>query len=122
MKKRWLGILLALCLLVCFAPAALAAEGDVPASGTLTQVYVRADGNDETGEGTQEKPVASLAKAVDLASKDTDATIYVMSDLEMTQSARYWSGNITITSFDSEGAPFTISRAKTGFKPVSDLT
>ena len=26
MKKRWLGILLALCLLVCFAPAALAAE------------------------------------------------------------------------------------------------
>ena len=122
MKKRWLGILLALCLLVCFAPAALAAEGDVLASGTLTQVYVRADGNDETGEGTQEKPVASLAKAVDLASKDTDATIYVMSDLEMTQSARYWSGNITITSCDSEGAPFTISRAKTGFKPVSDLT
>ena len=57
MKKRWLGILLVLCLLVCFAPAALAAEGEVPAAGTLNEVYVSKGGNDETGEGTQEKPV-----------------------------------------------------------------
>ena len=120
MKKRWLGILLALCLLVCLAPAALATETE-PSVG-LAEVYVSADGNDTNGDGSEDNPVASLAKAVDLASKDTDATIYVMSDLEMTQSARYWSGNITITSCDSEGAPFTISRAKTGFKPVSDLT
>ena len=117
MKKRWLGILLALCLLVCFAPAALAAEGDVPASGTLTQVYVRADGNDETGEGTQEKPVASLAKAVDLASKDTDATIYVMSDLEMTQSARFYGKDITITS--GEGGHYTVTRGES-FNALSD--
>ena len=94
MKKRWLGILLALCLLVCFAPAALAAETEP--SGGLAKVYVSADGNDATGNGSENNPVASLAKAVDLASKDTDATIYVMSNLEMTQSARYWSGDITI--------------------------
>ena len=33
MKKRFLACLLALCLLVCFAPAAFAAEGDAVYSG-----------------------------------------------------------------------------------------
>ena len=47
MKKRWLGILLALCLLVCFAPAALATETE-PSLG-LAEVYVSAKGDDETG-------------------------------------------------------------------------
>ena len=116
MKKRWLGILLALCLLVCLAPAALATETE-PSVG-LAEVYVSADGNDTNGDGSEGNPVASLAKAVDLASKDTDATIYVMSDLEMTQTARYWDNkDITITSH-AESLPegktaFTISRSTT---------
>ena len=117
MKKRWLGILLALCLLVCLAPAALAAEA--PASTTF---YVSATSGSGTPDGTQENPFTSLKEAVDAVPENGTATIYVMSNLTMTESARYWSGNITITSYDSEGAPFTISRAKTGFKPVSDLT
>ena len=108
MKKRWLGILLALCMLVCFAPAALAAEGDAPAPGTLTQVYVHADGSDDTGTGSQEKPVASLAKAVELASSNDEATIYVMSNLEMTKCARFYNKHLTITS--GEGGPYTLTR------------
>ena len=123
MKKRWLGILLALCLLVCFAPAALAAEvtpdtaatpaGETaaetfatPAESSLEKVYVSADGDDETGEGTPEDPVASLAKAVEVA-KDK-ATIYVMSDLTMTQCARFYNKHLTITSGD--GGPYTLTR------------
>ena len=115
MKKRWLGILLVLCLLVCFAPAALAAEGEVPAAGTLNEVYVSKGGNDETGEGTQEKPVASLAKAVDLAADN--ATIYVMSDLTMEKCARYYGKDLTITS--GEGGPYTVTRGDT-FDALSD--
>ena len=109
MKKRWLGILLALCLLVCLAPAALAAEA--PASTTF---YVSATSGSGTPDGTQENPFTSLKEAVDAVPENGTATIYVMSNLTMTESARYWSGNITITSCDSEGAPFTISRAKNG--------
>ena len=47
-----------------------------------TAVYVSSSGNDGTGDGSADKPFATLAKAVDVA-KD-GATIYVMSDLTMT--------------------------------------
>ena len=39
-------------------------------------------GNDGTGDGSADKPFATLAKAVDAA--DDGATVYVMSDLTMT--------------------------------------
>lgn len=72
------------------------------------QVYVSSKGNDESGDGTQEKPYATLVKAVTEA-KD-NATIYVMSDLTMNQSARFWNKNLTITS--AEGGPYTIKRGE----------
>ena len=109
MKKRWLGILLALCLLVCFAPAAFAAEVPAPESNA---VYVSADGNDQSGQGTQAAPYASLAKAVEEAAKEPSATIYVMSDLTMSECARFWTGNITITSAPDAATPYTIFRGK----------
>ena len=109
MKKRWLGILLALCLLVCFAPAAFAAEVPAPESNA---VYVSADGNDQSGQGTQAAPYASLAKAVEEAAKEPSATIYVMSNLTMSECARFWAGNITITSAPGAETPYTISRGK----------
>lgn len=109
MKKRWLGILLALCLLVCFAPAAFAAEVPAPESNA---VYVSADGDDQSGQGTQAAPYASLAKAVEEAAKEPSATIYVMSDLTMSECARFWTGNITITSAPDAATPYTISRGK----------
>lgn len=107
MKKRWLGILLALCLLVCFAPAALAAETDSPADPT--EVYVSVTGDDTTGDGSEEKPYATLATAVDKA--QDGATIYVMSDLTMEKCARYYGKDLTITS--GEGGPYTVTRGDT---------
>lgn len=79
------------------------------------QVYVSSKGNDESGDGTQEKPYATLVKAVTEA-KD-NATTYVMSDLTMNQSARFWNKNLTITS--AEGGPYTIKRGET-FAATSD--
>ena len=75
MKKRVSAILLALVLCLTLLPAAAYADGG-------TAVYVRSDGNDGTGDGSADKPFATLAKAVDVA-KD-GATVYVMSDLTMT--------------------------------------
>lgn len=78
-------------------------------------VYVSSKGNDESGDGTQEKPYATLVKAVTEA-KD-NATTYVMSDLTMNQSARFWNKNLTITS--AEGGPYTIKRGEI-FAATSD--
>ena len=107
MKKRWLGILLALCLLVCLAPAALATETE-PSVG-LAEVYVSAKGDDETGNGSEGSPYATLACAVDKA--QDGATIYVMSDLTMEKCARYYGKDLTITS--GEGGPYTVTRGDT---------
>ena len=76
---------------------------------SLDVVYVSKNGNDETGAGTQESPVATLAKAV-LVAKD-GATIYVMSDLTMTKCARFYNKNLTITS-DNEKT-YTVMRGET---------
>ena len=65
-------------------------------------------GNDESGDGTETKPYATLAQAVTEA--DDGATIYVMSDLTMNQSARFWDKNLTITSGD--GGPYTLRRGE----------
>ena len=75
MKKRVSAILLALVLCLTLLPAAAYADGG-------TAVYVRSGGNDGTGDGSADKPFATLAKAVDAA--DDGATVYVMSDLTMT--------------------------------------
>ena len=108
MKKRWLGILLALCLLVCLAPAALAAETDSPVDPI--KVYVDGEqGDDTNGNGSEEKPYATLATAVDKA--QDGATIYVMSDLTMEKCARYYGKDLTITS--GEGGPYTVTRGDT---------
>lgn len=73
---------------------------------SLDVVYVSKDGNDETGDGSKELPVATLSKAVQVAADN--GTIYVMSDLTMTSCARYYGKDLTITSGD--GGPYTITR------------
>lgn len=75
MKKRVSAILLALVLCLTLLPAAAYADGG-------TAVYVSSSGDDGTGDGSADKPFATLAKAVDAA--DDGSTIYVMSDLTMT--------------------------------------
>ena len=75
MKKRISAILLALVLCLTLLPAAAYADGG-------TAVYVSSNGNDWTGDGSADKPYATLAKAVTEA--EDGSTIYVMSDLTMT--------------------------------------
>lgn len=75
MKRRISSTLMALVLCLTLLPAAAYAAGG-------TAVYVSSSGNDGTGDGSADKPFATLAKAVDAA--DDGATIYVMSDLTMT--------------------------------------
>ena len=101
MKKRVSAILLALVLVFGLLPATVFAAG-----GMGTAVYVRSDGNDTTGDGSADKPYATLAKAVDAA--NDGATVYVISDLTMTECARFYSKSLTITSLGD--ATYTITR------------
>ena len=99
MKRRILSSLMALVLCLTLLPAAAyAAEG--------TAVYVSSSGNDGTGDGSADKPFATLAKAVEAA--ENGATVYVMSNLTMTDCARFYSKSLTITS--GEGGPYTVTR------------
>ena len=108
MKRRILSSLMALVLCLTLLPAAAYADGG-------TAVYVSSSGNDGTGDGSADKPFATLAKAVDVA-KD-GATIYVMSDLTMTKCAWYYNKNLTIASLGENA--FTVTR-KDGFETLSD--
>ena len=95
--KKTLAIMLALIMVVCLVPTVAFADG--------AAIYVSSSGYD-TNNGTEASPYATLAKAVDAA--PSGATIYVMSDLTMTESARFWDKHLTITS--GEGDPYTITR------------
>ena len=109
MKKRISAILLALVLCLTLLPAAAYADGG-------TAVYVSSsDGNDGTGDGSADKPFATLAKAVDAA--ENGATVYVMSNLTMKECARFYSKSLTITS--DENGPYTVTRGSS-FKTQSD--
>ena len=99
MKRRILSTLMALVLCLTLLPAAAYADGG-------TAVYVSSSGNDGTGDGSADKPFATLAKAVEAA--EDGATIYVMSDLTMTECARFYSKSLTITS--NEGGHYTVTR------------
>lgn len=112
MKRRILSSLMALVLVFGLLPAtALAAEGE----STTPAVYVSSAGDDTNGNGSEDKPFATLAKAVGEAVDG--ATIYVMSNLIMTECARFYSKSLTITSDGNE--PYTVTRGNS-FKTQSD--
>lgn len=90
-------------------------EPRAAADNSLDVVYVSSTGSDENGAGTQESPVATLAKAVKVARDN--ATIYVTSDLTMTKCARFYNKNLTITSGD--GGPYTVTRSA-DFETLAD--
>lgn len=104
-----LGILCIAVLLCALLPvlAGATSPGDPPEAVDPNAVYVSVGGNDTTGAGSQGAPYATLAKAVEKA--DDGATIYVMSNLEMTECARYYGKDLTITS--GEGGPYTVTRS-----------
>lgn len=108
-----LSILCIAVLLCALLPvlAGATSPGDPPETVDPNAVYVRADGNDD-GAGSQEDPYATLAKAVEKAAEKNSATIYVMSNLTMSDCARFWTGDITITSAPGAETPYTIFRGK----------
>lgn len=96
MKRKLLVAVL--CMLAVFGCAAFSAyaieasgNAEKVAGGAPKAVYVRSDGNDMTGDGSQEKPYASLAKAVEAA--EDGSTVFVLSDLTLTNSVRFWGAN-----------------------------
>ena len=102
MKKRILSLFLTLIMAMTLMPvSALAAEPDA----TPAEIYVSSSGNDATGYGTKDSPYATLAKAVYIA--PDGATIYVMTDLSMTQCARFYDKHLTITSSGEDAVTIT---------------
>lgn len=101
-----LSILCIAVLLCALLPvlAGATSPGDPPEAVDPNAVYVSVNGDDD-GDGSQGNPYATLAKAVEKA--EDGATIYVMSNLEMKESARFWNKNLTITSFGEEAVTVT---------------
>ena len=116
MKRRVIASLLTLvlCLTLLPAPAFAADTGEDTPEPAATGIYVSITDNDDTGDGSEAKPYATLAKAV--CGAGSGATIYVMSDLTMTKCARYYNKNLTITSY---GETRTVTRGR-GFETLSD--
>ena len=108
-KKRLCAWLLPFVLLFALLSTTAFAE-----STGAEAVYVSSRGSDGN-VGTQTAPYATLAKAVEAAKNG--ATIYVMSDLTMTECARFHSKSLTITS--GEGGPYTVTRGDS-FDALSD--
>ena len=90
MKRRVIASLLTLVLCLTLLPApAFAADtgGDTP-EPAATDIYVSSTaGNDSNAGTTKNTAVATLEKAVEIA--PDGATIYVLSDLTMTECARF---------------------------------
>ena len=105
-----LSILCIAVLLCALLPvlAGATSPGDPPETVDPNAVYVSDSGNDTTGDGSQDSPYATLAKAVEMA--NDGATIYVMSDLTMTKCARYYGKDLTITS--GAGGPYAVTRGE----------
>ena len=83
------------------------------ADNSLDEVYVSASGNDETGEGTQDNPVATLSNAVDVV-KD-GGKIILTSNLTVNKLSYISSKTITI-----DGNGYTVTRSN-DFIRANDL-
>ena len=91
--KKYFCLLIAVVLLASVSPSVALADDPVAPS---TKIYVSATpGSDlDADEGTRGNPYQTLAEAAEAIEADKgDAkhyTIYIMSDLTMTTSARFW--------------------------------
>ena len=84
-------------------------------------IYVSGSGSDESGNGSEAKPYATLAKAAEVVYQEPDTgkafTIHVMSDLTAKECARFYDHAVTIVG---EGEPTpTVSRGE-GFATQQD--
>ena len=82
MKRRVFSCLMALVLALGLLPGTVLADDGETTGENAAPIYVSSSGNDGTGDGSADKPYATLVKAVTEA--EDGSTIYVMSDLTMT--------------------------------------
>lgn len=104
----WLTALMMCCLMLVVVPTSAWAVED----NSLPEVYVSMDGNDETGDGSAEKPVATLKRALELVADE--GTVYVTTPLTVKSMARIDGKSATI-----DGAGNTVTRAE-GFGKQND--
>ena len=105
--KKSLALILTFIMVLALVPSVALAEGSA--------IYVSSSGNDTNDGLYAATPLATLAKAVAVASDG--ATIYVMSNLTMTKCARFYDKSLTITSGDN--GPYTVTRGD-GFTTQTD--
>ena len=122
--KKCLCLLIAVVFLAAVVPTVALADGPTPTSIYVSDV---SKGGSDSNSGTKESPYATLARAAEVIKQAEGKayTIYIMSDLTMTESARFWDKDVSIQSdpekLKEEGkTAFTLSRAETGFVAVID--
>lgn len=84
------------------------------APAAAQDIYVSGSGNDASGDGSEAKPYATLAKAAEVVNREPDTgkafTIHVVSDLTAAACARFYDHAVTIVG---EGElPPTVSRGE----------
>ena len=110
-RVRWLAALLgAFVLALSVMPVTASAA---PEANSLAEAYVSANGKDETADGTQDLPFASLKEAV-LAVQD-GGTVYVMNDLTISKMAYVDGKSVTV---DGDGH---VVRRSDEFEKSQDL-
>lgn len=91
-----------------------------PKNNCTVDLYVSHTGTDLTGNGSQDAPYATLAKAAEIVNADQTGaafTIHVLSDLSLTACARFYNHNVTIMG---EGATAPVVTREEGFFTQSD--
>lgn len=96
-KKRWLSVILAAVMILNIVlPAKVFAESEEDTVNEIT-MYVSATGKDDTGNGTQANPYATIAKAEEVIEADSAATGKIIITGEVQFSAASHTKMITIT-------------------------
>lgn len=115
MKRRLIAVVLLLCALVGFVPLTMWADdvagGGISRSGNV--IYVSNQGNDDTADGTEAKPYASLREAVFKA--QSGDTVQLMTNIDVNELALVSKKDITI-----DGNGHTVTRAD-GFTATNDM-
>ena len=103
---------LSLLLFLCVGYAAFSTNLSLTAKGNIKErnnLYVSSNGSDTTGNGTINKPYATIQKAYDSAWQNS--TIYVMDDINQTSTVTMNENkNIILTSYNNNGEISSIIR------------
>ncbi|MBB6693704.1 hypothetical protein H7B90_20110, partial [Cohnella xylanilytica] len=94
-----------------------------PVSYAAGVVYVSNSGSDTTGDGTLDKPYATLYKAYQ--NVDSVGTIYVLNNIKLLADNNKkfnLNKNVTITTAPGVGTPAVIQRDQAGTSTLLDLT